>query len=101
MSVEKRALLIGMAGPAIQAAGFVMESAHLLVRHFHGAFPLRQMAFEPGILMIVVGFFVGVVCIPLAIEVARAAPEDLEIPVFGYDNEEAAIQLELRARTGS
>jgi hypothetical protein len=100
MSVEKRALLIGMAGPAIQAAGFVIESAHLLARHFHTTFSLRHVAFEPGILMIAVGFFVCLVCIPLALEVARAAPEDLEIPVFGFDDEGAPVQLELKPGTG-
>src|SRR3982750_4204155 len=101
MSTQKRALLIAMAGPAIQAAGFTMESAHLLARHFHPAFSLRHAAFEPGILMVAVGFFVCLVCIPVALEVARAAPEDLEIPVFGFEDEGAPVQLELRPGTGA
>lgn len=82
--------MVGMTGPAIQATGFFLEGAHVLVSHLHGSMALRHMAFEPGFLMIVVGFVVSLFCIPLALEVARAAPDELDIPVFGAGEQASA-----------
>jgi hypothetical protein len=80
MSLQTRALLIGLTGPALQAIGLVWELVHLFTDHIHGSLTPRHIVFEPSTLVILVGFLVSVVAIPVAIEVARAAPEDVLIP---------------------
>ncbi len=94
MSTQKRALIIGMAGPAIEALGVVWETSHILISHLHGALSPRHMLFEPGFLVIFVGFLVSLVCIPVAIEVASARVEELSIPVLGPVEAEGAQALE-------
>jgi hypothetical protein len=82
MSVQTRALIIGMTGPAIQAIGIVWEVAHILAYHLNAPLSARHIAFEPGFLLVFVGFLLALVCVPAAIEVARATPAEVEIPVF-------------------
>jgi hypothetical protein len=41
--------------------------------------------FEPAVLVIVVGFLVSLVCIPAALEVSHASPEELELPQLGAE----------------
>ena len=94
MSVRNRALIIGLMGPAIQATGFIWQAAHFYVYHLNDGFTVRHLLFEPGFLMVVVGFLVSLVCVPLATEVAAARPDDLEIPAFG--SEDDAMQGGLR-----
>ena len=95
MSVKTRALSIGLAGPAIQAAGIVWTIAHLLVSHLHDPLTPRHIVFEAPFLFIVVGFLVTLVCIPVALEVAQASPEDVAIPIFEAEDEGAG-RLELQ-----
>jgi hypothetical protein len=83
MLTSRRALIVGLMGPAIQAVGIVWQAAHFYFIHHHDSFSVRHLVFEPGILMVVVGFIVTVVCVPLALEVSRASEADLEIPAFG------------------
>lgn len=97
MSVKRRALLIGLAGPAIQAAGIVWTIAHLLLSHLHDPLTARHIVFETPFLIIFVGFLISLVCIPVAIEVAQASLEDVAIPVFQTENETAG-QLEPQPR---
>ena len=76
-----------MIGPALQAVGLVVVVAHILARHLHDPLAPRHMVFEPGFLIVFVGFLVSFVCIPVAIDVARARQEDVAIPLFGPSTE--------------
>ena len=82
MAVQRRALLIALIGPTLQGLGFSWLLLHMFVIHWSGSFTARHLLYEPGALIAVAGFIVTLVCTPLAIEVARAAESDLEIPVF-------------------
>lgn len=88
MTARKRALIIGMAGPAVQAVGIAWQGLHLLTGHFTGSFDARHLVFEPGTLVIVVGFLLSLVLIPVAFEVLEAAPEELELPLLGAQPQE-------------
>ena|SRR6266545_2054363 len=82
MPASLRALLIGMLGPALQAAGVAWDLLE------HGVFArseIGHLTFEhiisgPAHLLMATGLAVSVVCIPLAIQVAMASPEELESP---------------------
>jgi len=82
MSVQRRALFIAFAGPAIQAAGLAWETLHLLVAHWNTALTARHLMYDPAVLLIVVGFFVSLVCVPVALEVARVTEAEVEIPLY-------------------
>ena len=88
MSVQRRALLIGMIGPAIQAIGLLWELVHLLLHHVHKPMLARHIIFEPAVLLVVAGFALTVICVPVALEVARARPEDVEMPLLGRDSDD-------------
>ncbi len=85
MPASVRALLIGMLGPALQAAGVAWDLLE------HGVFArgeLSHLTFEhiisgPAHLLMATGLAVSVVCIPLALQVATASPEELESPAHG------------------
>lgn len=81
-SASQRAIIIGLMGPAVQALGFIWTALHLLFAHWADSFGPRHMMYEPGILLIVVGFLLSLLCVPVALEVARASEEDVEIPVY-------------------
>ena len=99
MSAQTRALLIGLAGPALQAVGILWEAVHIVLGHLHEPLSVRHIIFEPGFLVIFVGFLVSLVCVPLALEVVRADAEDLEMPDLADAASSSAVdQLEgLRA----
>jgi len=101
MPVKKRALIIGMLGPAIQTAGFAWQGAHIFFYHMHSAFTARHLVFEPGFLMILIGFIVSFVCVPLATEVAAADESDLEIPAFGVEQTAVGGQMQLPGLGGA
>jgi hypothetical protein len=83
MSVKSRALVIGLAGPLVQAIGIAWALIHLLVSHTHNAVTSRHIVFESPFLLIFIGFLVSLVCVPLALEVARANQDDVEMPILG------------------
>src|SRR5688572_29052620 len=85
MAFQRRALLIGLMGPALQGLGLAWLAVHMLWMHWGGTFTARHLLYEPGALIAVAGLVVTFVCVPLAIEVGRANEEDLEIPVFEPD----------------
>jgi hypothetical protein len=85
MSLRTRALMIGLTGPAVQGIGFFWQAAHVLLYHLHEPLSLRHIVFEPGFLVIFVGMLISIVCIPVAIDVATATPDDVAIPVFGSE----------------
>jgi len=97
MPPQKRALIIAMLGPAIQAVGFVWQGVHIVLRHHDVPLSARHIVFEPGVLVIFVGLLVSAACIPVALEVARAKEAELEIPVFGAERVESS---EARERAG-
>jgi hypothetical protein len=82
MPVQRRAYVIGLLGPVIQAIGLVWQALHLLIVHWSVPLSTRHLMYEPGILLIVVGLIVSIVCIPVAIEVAQANERDVEIQVY-------------------
>jgi hypothetical protein len=94
MSLSTRALVIGLAGTAIQLVGILWLAGHVLVSHLHDPISARHMVFEPPFLTIFVGFLVTFVTIPVALEVARATPEEVAIPVFTPDDPEQFEPLE-------
>ena len=97
MSVQRRALLIGLMGPALQGFGLVWLALHMLFAHWSGSFTARHLLYEPGGLIAVAGLAVTVICIPLAIEVARGTEADLEIPIFEPEPSEHSAQAQHRA----
>ena len=88
MSAYTRALILGTAGPAIQAIGIAWEVVHILLGHLERPLQARHLAFEPAMLVIFVGFLISVVCIPVAVEVARATREELMLPILGLEEED-------------
>ena len=92
MPTPVRALIIGMLGPALQAAGVAWDLLE------HGVFArseIGHLTFEhiisgPAHLLMATGFAVSVVCIPLALQVATARPGELERPT----EDEATISHE-------
>jgi hypothetical protein len=88
MSVQRRALVIAFIGPAVQAIGLTWEVVHLLMSHWGTPLTARHLAYDPAVLLIVVGFFASLICLPVALEVARASESDVEIPVYEPQHEE-------------
>jgi len=81
---QERALLIGMLGPILQAVGVAWDLLqHAVLDHgeVHEA-TMRHILFGGPHLVIFAGFTLSLICIPLAIEVALALPEELEQPDF-------------------
>ena len=80
MSAQLRALLIGMIGPALQAAGVAWDLLEhgVLARDQIGQLTFEHIIGGPAHLMMAVGFAVSVICIPIALQVATARQEELE-----------------------
>jgi hypothetical protein len=89
MAGQRRALIIAFFGPAIQAIGLAWEALHLLIAHWDTGLTARHLMYDPAVLLIVVGFFASLVCVPVALEVARASEDELEIPVYEPEPSEA------------
>jgi len=81
MSTRARAIAIGMAGPFVQGAGLLWVLANALLDSGRGL-SLRYVSFDPAHLVLFVGILLSVVCLPIALEVAAAAPEDVELELF-------------------
>lgn len=82
MSPQRRATIIGMFGPVLQALGLVWDLVEhgVLARDEIAQLTLRHIISGPPHLIIAAGFAVSLVCIPVAIEVALARPEELTMP---------------------
>jgi len=87
MPNSTRAVVIGMAGPALTVLGVVWVLVSVLIDTGR-ELTFRYVIFDPGHLAIVVGVMVSVVCIPVAFEVAAAAPEDVELELFEPERSE-------------
>lgn len=82
MSVQRRALVIAFFGPALQAFGLAWEALHLLVAHWDTPLTARHLMYDPAVLLIVVGFFAALICLPVALEVTRASENEVQIPLY-------------------
>ena len=102
MSNNLRALIIGLAGPALSAFGTLWVLANALIDSGR-ELTFRYVIFDPGHLVIATGVMISIVSIPVAFQVAAAAPEDLELDLFEPDPAEqpsgapAAIPAEWEA----
>jgi len=91
---RKRAILIGLLGPAISALGFAWVLLGSATDGSPDPATFRYFLFSAPHLVIGIGVAVSFVCIPLALDVGEASQEDLEIPVFEAvedDEEEGAL----------
>jgi hypothetical protein len=82
LSQQLRALLIGMLGPALQAAGVVWDLLEhgVFARGEIGSLTLEHIITGPAHLMMATGLALSAICIPIALQVAAASPEDLARP---------------------
>ncbi len=81
MSTQARALLIALLGPALSALGVVWVLVNVLIDTGR-ELTFRYVIFDPGHLIIAAGIMVSIVSIPVAFQVAVAAPEDVELDLF-------------------
>ncbi len=88
MSIQARALLIGILGPLLEAVGLLWVVLKAVVEPGGAELTLRYVIFDSAHLILVVGVLVSVVCIPVAIQVAQAEPEDVELELFDSMTEE-------------
>ncbi len=84
MSPHIRAIIIALAGPALSFLGAFWVLANVLIDSGR-ELTFRYVIFDPGHLRIAAGIIVSVVAIPVAFQVAAAAPEDLELDLFEPD----------------
>lgn len=97
MSIQARAFLIGIIGPVLQLIGLGWVLLKAVVDPGGAELTVRYLIFDSAHLIIAVGVLVSVVCIPVALEVAQAEPEDVELERFELLEEEA--QREVPAET--
>lgn len=83
MTARSRALLIGFSGPLVQTVGLIWEGAHILLVHYHHPLSARHIIFEPAVLLVVVGFALSLLCVPLALEVATTQTDEPEVATPG------------------
>jgi len=81
MSTQARATAIAMFGPFVQAIGLLWLLADALLDSGRGL-SLSYISFDPAHLVVFVGILLSVICLPVALEVAAAAPEDVELELF-------------------
>ncbi len=100
MPNSTRAVIIGMAGPALSVLGAVWVLVNVLIDTGR-ELTVRYVIFDPGHLAIVAGIMVSVICIPVAFEVAAAAAEDVELELFEPERSEqpSGVPAELPGQT--
>ena len=92
MSSRARATAIGMLGPSISLIGLIWIVLDALFDPTPEAANFRYFIFDSPHLMIAVGTVVSAVCLPISIQVARAQPEELELPDFEAELAEEALE---------
>ena len=92
MSSPARATAIGMLGPAISLVGLIWIVLDALLDPTPEAASFRYFLFNSPHMMIAVGTVVSALCVPIAIQVARAQPEELELPDFEAELAEEAVE---------
>jgi hypothetical protein len=75
-----RSLTVAALGPILMALGVAWTLLRLWLAE--PATDPRSIVFTPAHQMIVAGALVSLICLPVAIEMFRAEPGDLEIPTF-------------------
>jgi hypothetical protein len=100
MPVQRRAYVIGLLGLAIQAIGLTWAALHVAIVHWSLPLSARHLMYEPPILLVIVGFLASLVCVPVAIEVAQAREEDVEIPVYEPDPQQRPAPVQGYSRPG-
>jgi len=80
MPQRTRALIIALIGPVLQAVGVAWDLLEHAVfeRDQVGQLTLSHILSGPPHLIIFTGFILSIVCIPIALQVATARPEELE-----------------------
>src|SRR3990172_3505659 len=81
MYTRARAIAIGMFGPLVQGVGLLWLLANALLDSGRGL-SLRYVSFDPAHLVLFVGMLLSLVCLPIALEVAAAAREDVGLELF-------------------
>jgi hypothetical protein len=84
MSNEFRSVLIGLIGPAVSAAGLLWVVLKPLLQDAP-TMNVRYLVFDPAHLLIAAGILISIICLPVAIEVASAAPDEVRILDFAAD----------------
>ncbi len=92
MSSRARATAIGMLGPSISLIGLIWIVLDALFDPTPEAANFRYFLFDSPHLVIAVGTVVSAVCLPISIQVARAQPEELELPDFEAELAEEALE---------
>ncbi|MPZ23118.1 MAG: hypothetical protein GEU28_06150 [Dehalococcoidia bacterium] len=85
MSKQARALVVGMIGPTLAAAGLIWGAVDALVDPREMTF--RRFVFDPAVLLVLVGVAVPVFCLPLVIRIMRASEDELLIPILEPERE--------------
>jgi hypothetical protein len=89
MSNRTRALVIGLIGPVLSAAGLVWVLLAAALERNPESADFRYFLFDSPHLMIAVGVVASALLLPIALAVRVAAPEDVELPVFDAEREDA------------
>jgi hypothetical protein len=87
MSPQSRALVIGLLGPVLAAIGLAWLAVDSLVDPHEGNLGFHYLMFNAPLLVVAAGTALSFVAIPLAMQVAVATPEEVEIPLFDRDLE--------------
>jgi hypothetical protein len=77
---HRRALIIGALGPGVFTLGLVWMILRLALAD--PTLTLRAIAFAPPHQMMFVGVVISIICIPVALAVAKATPAELQLPGF-------------------
>jgi hypothetical protein len=95
VSRQLRALLIGMLGPVLQAVGVAWDLLEhgVFARSEIGHLTLEHIVSGPAHLLMATGLALSAICIPIAIQVAAASPEELARPEDVPDDAELAGEL--------
>ncbi len=84
MAVEdlplRRARIIGAMGPGVFLLGLTWAILRVVLTD--PTLSLRAIAFAPPHQMMVVGVLISIICIPVALAVREATPEELALPGF-------------------
>jgi hypothetical protein len=92
MTSRARAIGIGLLGPAISLIGLIWIVLDALLDPTPEAANFRYFLFDSPHMMIAVGTVVTIVCLPIAIQVAQATPEELAPPDFEAELAEAPLE---------
>ena len=79
---------MGLLGPVVSATGLFWLAFDTVVDPRTGKFGFHHLMFSGPHLVIAAGVALSFVAVPLALKVALASDEEVEIPIFDKDLEE-------------